>query len=215
VVEFGVEPGHGERGGAAGAAAHGGAAVGVGGEGDVRLLGGAGQHFGLDEVGVGAGDGVILEPALAALSVAAAGIDEDRQHRRQPLLVDHRVQRRHERLEVAAPVLGHNERGGGAGDVLLRHVDPHLALVGHDALLVLCDAGVGLVVGRVHDELVDGAAGDAVFDGQFRCVGVVGADGEFAVGELVGRIGVRPARGGGREEAETHSAKLPSQVLHV
>jgi hypothetical protein len=77
VVELGVIPGHDERDRSAGAAAHGGAAVGVVGEGDVALGFDEGEDFVLDPLGVAAGHGVVLEAALGALRVAAAVADGD------------------------------------------------------------------------------------------------------------------------------------------
>ena len=80
VVEVGVVPGHDEGAGASGAAAHGGAGVGVVGELDVGLGFDEGEDFVLDELGVAAGQGVVLEAALGALGVAAAVLDGDGDH---------------------------------------------------------------------------------------------------------------------------------------
>jgi hypothetical protein len=86
VVEVGAVPGHDQGAGAAGAAAHGGAGVGVFGELDVALRLDEGEHFGFDELGVEAGHGVVFQAALAALGVAAAVADGDGDHGGDALL---------------------------------------------------------------------------------------------------------------------------------
>ena len=77
VVEVGAVPGHDEGAGASGAAAHGGAGVGVVGEADVGVGFDEGEDFVLDEVGVAGGEGVVLEAALGTLGVAGAVGDGD------------------------------------------------------------------------------------------------------------------------------------------
>ncbi len=72
MVEVGVVPGHDEGAGASGAAAHGGAGVGVVGEADVGVGFDQGEDFVLDELGIAGGEGVVFQAALAALRVATA-----------------------------------------------------------------------------------------------------------------------------------------------
>ncbi len=75
MVEFGMEPCHRERARGAAAAAHAGAAIRVFCEGDPAFLRRPRQDFGLDELRVLAGDGVVFEAALADFAVAAAGVE--------------------------------------------------------------------------------------------------------------------------------------------
>ena len=92
VVELGVIPGHDERAGRAGAAAHGGAAVGIVGELDVGFGFDEREDFVFDELGVFAGHGVVFEAALAALRVAAAVGDGDGDHDGEFVLGDQAVE---------------------------------------------------------------------------------------------------------------------------
>ena len=164
------------------------------------------EHLGLDEVGVDAGHGVVLQPALAALGVAAAGVDHDGDHRRHALLVDQVVEDRRQIAAVVSPtaVLRDDERRRRAGDVLRRDVDGDLPLVRDDAGLAAGDAGVDLAVLRVHRELVDHAPRHAVLDRQLRSGRVrrpmtkspstsgVGLAVSAGVGSSGGRWGPRP-----------------------
>ena len=117
VVELGVIPGHDEGAGGAGAAADGGAAVGIVGELDVGLGFDERQDFVLDELGVLAGHGVVLEAALAALGVAAAVADGDGDHGGKLVRGDECVERGEEqRSGPSAPTMN---GAIGAGDVCL------------------------------------------------------------------------------------------------
>ena len=133
VVELGVEPRHRERRRAAGAAAHGHAAVGILGDAHVVVLLHFRDDLGLDELGVFAGDGVVFEAALAAGAVAAAIEDHDGDGGRHALGVDHVVEDRRERLAAPAEagsairVGGDDEGRGRAGHVLGRDVDGDVA----------------------------------------------------------------------------------------
>ena len=51
------------------------------------------DHFCLDPFGIAAGHGVVFEAALAALGVAAAIADGDRDHDRNPALGNQIIQR--------------------------------------------------------------------------------------------------------------------------
>ena len=92
VVEIGMVPGHDERAGSAGAAAHGGAAVGIVRELDVGFGFDARQDFVFDELGVVAGHGVVFEAALAALGVTAAVADGDGNHHGKLVFGDEAVE---------------------------------------------------------------------------------------------------------------------------
>src|SRR5262249_4013514 len=72
VVKIGTEPGHDERGRAAGTVTHDRAAVGVFGQLHLVVLLHARQHFGFDVLGVVAVHVVVFLAALVALGVAAA-----------------------------------------------------------------------------------------------------------------------------------------------
>ena len=164
MVKLGVIPGHDERARAAGAAAHGGAAIGIVGELDVGFAFDAGQHFILDELGILAGHGVVFEAALAALRVAAAVADGDGDHRGQFVFGDEAVECGEE--HVVGAVGANDERGFGAGYVCLGYVDGDLARVGRgmaggddefcgvggirraEGAFVAGDAGVVFAVGR-------------------------------------------------------------------
>ena len=64
------------------------------------------QHFGLDELRVASRHRVVLEAALAALGVAAAVADRDRDHRRHALLRDQVVERcEQQRSGPSAPTM--------------------------------------------------------------------------------------------------------------
>ena len=87
------------------------------------------QHFLLDELGVAAGHGVVLQAALAALRVAAAVADGDGDHHRHACAAAIRLSSAVKSSAVGA-VGADDERRDGAGDVLLGHVDGHCARVG-------------------------------------------------------------------------------------
>ncbi len=190
VVPLRVKPRHRERRGAARAAAHRRAAVGIRRERHVEVVRDLRQHFLLDELGVEARHGVVLEAALAALRVAAARVDHDRDHRGHAFRGDQVVEdRRQERRVRAHAVLRDEERRGRAARVLFRNVDDDLALVRDDSFLTLRDAGINFAVLGIHRELVHLTFRHVVARDRFGRVRVVGPDRELDV--------VRRARGRG------------------
>ncbi len=126
-----------------------------------------GQNFVLDELGVLAGHGVVLESALAALRVAAAVAYGDGDHRGQFVFGDKAVEGGEE--HVVSAIGTDDERGFFVGHVRLGYIDCDLARVrcgmagGDDQLCGV--SGVGCAEGAF-------VAGDA---------GVVFAVGEFMV----------------------------------
>src|SRR5580698_6596890 len=121
VIPLGVKPGHDQRAGCAGAAAHGGAAVGVMGELDVGVGFDEGKDFILDPLGVETGHGVVFQAALAALGVSAAVGDGDGDYGGEFALGDEVVE---DGEESAIGTVGADDEGScGAGDVLRGDVD--------------------------------------------------------------------------------------------
>ena len=92
MVKIGAEPGHDERGRAAGTVAHRRAAVGIFGQLHLAVLLHARQHLGLDVLGIVAVHVVVFFAALVSLGVAAAVGDPDDDDRRNPLLGDQVVE---------------------------------------------------------------------------------------------------------------------------
>ena len=164
----------------------------------LALLFDEGQHFFLHELGVQARHGVVLQAALAALCVAAAVADGDGNHHGYTVLGDEIVQRREQ--GAVRSVGPDDERGNGAGNVLLGDVDRHTASVrcrvaGGDykfggvvrvccaeRALFACDARIDLAVGRFHGEVEDLALRDAFLYGHLRRGIVGGAEDEVSVG---------------------------------
>ena len=198
VVEVGVVPGHDEGAGASGAAAHGGAGVGVVGEADVGLGFDEGEDFCFDELGVAGGEGVVFEASLRALRVAAAVLDGDGDHDGDFVLGDEVVEDGEE--EVVGAVGSDDEGGDGAGDVLFGDIDGDVAGVGcgvaggddepgrvggvgrAEGAGGAGDAGVELAVGGGHGDVDEGALRDAGVDDGFGRWGVGGAEDEITVG---------------------------------
>ena len=191
-------PRHDQGAGTAGAAAHGGAAVGVFGQLHVVLLLDERKHFFLDPLGVEAGHGVVFQAALAALGVAAAVAYGDGNHDGHAMLGDQVVEGR-EQQPVGA-VRADEERRLRAGDVLLGDIDGDAARVGSgvtggddqpggvvgvrraESAGDARDAGVDFAIGRGHGEVVDVALRNAFLRGRLRRAGVGGADDEVPVG---------------------------------
>ncbi len=127
-----MEPGHGKGGRAAGAEAHCGAAVRIGGEPDFGDGLDARQDLALDPFGVGAGDGVVFAAALGALSVLAAGADPNRDDRRQAARCDHVVEDGEEHALVEetgrTAIAEHDERRQSIGWEHCWDVDVDLTL---------------------------------------------------------------------------------------
>ena len=159
-----MEPRHRQRTRCSRAAAHRRASFRVLRERHVIIAGDPRQHFGLDEGRVRAGHGVVFEAALATLRIAAAVVDEDGDHHREALLVNHVVENRGNRAHVfrARSILHDDERRSGAGHVLRRHIHADAPFVRHDdARLCFLDAGINPAVRRLHGELVNRAFGHA------------------------------------------------------
>ncbi len=170
MVEVGVVPGHDEGAGASGAAAHGGAGVGVVGELDVGLGFDEGEDFVFHELGVAGREGVVLEAALGALGVAATVLDGDGDHGWELVLGDEVVEDGEEKLVRA--VGAYDEGSDRAGDVLGGDVDGDVAGVGRgvaggddetggvggvgraEGACVAGDAGVVFAVGGGHGDVV-------------------------------------------------------------
>ena len=149
------------------------ARVGIPGEPHVVLLLDERQHFRLDELRVQARHRVVLEPALAALRVAAAVADGNRHHHRHAFLRNQIV----ERLEQQRirSVSADDERHDRAGHVLLgdvhrdaarvrrrracRHVELRriVRIRGAECTLLAPDARIDFAVRRLHREVVDRA----------------------------------------------------------
>jgi hypothetical protein len=217
VVEVGVVPGHDEGAGASGAAAHGGAGVGVVGEADVGLRFDQGEDFVLYELGVVGGEGVVFEAALGALGVAAAVGDGDGDHGGEFVGGDEVVEDGEE--EVVGAVGADDEGGDGAGDVLRGDVDGDVARVGRgmaggddeaggvggvgcaEGAFVAGYAGIIFAVSGGHGDVGEGALRDVGVDGGLWRGGVRGAEDEVAVlrgrGEgVVGEVGGGDVAGG-------------------
>jgi hypothetical protein len=71
------------------------------------------QDFGLDELGIAAGHGVVFQAALAALRIAAAVADGDGDHDRDFVLGDQVVE--HGEEQAVGAVGADDEGRGGAG----------------------------------------------------------------------------------------------------
>ena len=198
-VELRAEPRHGEGRRAAGTAAHRRAGFRVAGELQVEFLFDLRQHLLLDELRVNVRHRVVFQAALAALGIAAAGVDQDRDHRRHALFVDQVVEHHRQHAAVAEAVLGDDERRGLLPIELRRDVDDHLAFVGHLALPALRDALVDPAVLGLHRELAQLALRHAVLRLRFGRVGVVGADDEVGLG------------GGGEGEGDPEQAGGPTE----
>ena len=189
-------PGHDQRRRPAGAAARR-RALGILRQRHVVLLLDDRQHFAFDELGVAARHRVVLEAALAALGVAAAVADGDRNHRGHTFLSDQIVERREQ--ELVRSIGSDDEGSSGARNVLFRHVHGNAASVGgrvarrYDEFRgvrgidgaersgVTGDAGINLAVGRAHREVVDRSLGHAVLHRHFRRWVVRRADDEVSV----------------------------------
>src|SRR5580704_1982255 len=85
------------------------------------------QDFGLDELGVFAGHGVVFEAALAALGIAAAVADGDGDHHRDFMFSDQAIERGKEHM--VGSIGANDEWSLRAGDVLLRHINRNMASV--------------------------------------------------------------------------------------
>ena len=217
VVEVRMVPGHDEGAGASGAAAHGGAGVGVVGEADVGLRFDQGEDFVLYELGVVGGEGVVFEAALGALGVAAAVADGDGDHGGEFVGSDKVVEDGEE--EVVGAVGADDEGGDGAGDVLRGDVDGDVARVGRgmaggddeaggvggvgcaEGAFVAGYAGIIFAVSGGHGDVGEGALRDVGVDGGLWRGGVRGAEDEVAVlrgrGEgVVGEVGGGDVAGG-------------------
>ena len=92
MVKFRVIPRHDQGAGGAGAAAHGCAALGILRQQHVKAGLDLGKHFGLDEIGVASGHGVVFKTAFAALGVASAVRNRDGDHGRNAVLGNQVVQ---------------------------------------------------------------------------------------------------------------------------
>jgi len=211
VVEVGVIPGHDEGTGATGAAAHGGAGVGIVAELDVGLCFDKGKNLMFYELGVVGGHGVVFETAFAALRVASAVLDGDGDHGRQLVFGDEVVEDGEE--EMVRAVGSYDEGRDAAGDILRGDIDGDVAGVGRgvaggddeaggvggvgraEGAGVTGDAGVILAVGGGHGDVGEGALRDAGVNhglGRGRVgwaedeVAVRGGCGESVVGELGG-----------------------------
>ena len=116
VVKLRVIPRHDQRCRGARTAAHCRATFGIFCELQVVLLLDQGQHFAFHKLRVSSRHRVVFEPALAALSVAAAVADGDRDHGRHPFLRNQIVQRR--KQQRIGAVRADDEGRGGAGHCL-------------------------------------------------------------------------------------------------
>ena len=155
------------------------------------------QNLGFDELRIPRRHRVVLQPALAALRVAAAVANRDRHHRRDALLRDQIVEGGEQQL--VRSVRADDERRGAAGDVLLRHVDSQAARVGsrmtggHDELgrIVGIDgaerasfprnAGIDLAVRRAHRQVVDRSRRNTILHRHLRRRRVCGTEDEVPV----------------------------------
>ena len=202
VVEVGVVPGHDEGAGAPGAAAHGGAGVGIVAEFDVGLDFDEGEDFVLDEFGVVGREGVVLETALGALRVSSAVLDGYGDHDGDFVLGDEVVEDSEE--ERIGTVGSYDEGGDGAGDVLRGDVDGDLASVGRgvaggdvelggirgvgrtEGSRVSGDSRVVFAVRRGHGDGDKLALWDVGIDGGLRRRGMSGAEDVVPVGHRRG-----------------------------
>ena len=117
---------------AAGTAAHGRASLRVFGQLHPAILLNQRQHFRLDELGELSRHRVVFQAALAALGVAAAIADHDRNHHRQTVLGDHvveNVRQAQVRVAHARAVVRHNKRRRCAGNILAGNVNGDRARV--------------------------------------------------------------------------------------
>ena len=207
VIPLWVVPRHDQRARSAGAVAGGGAAIGIVRQLDVGLFRDARQHFLLHPLRIQARHGVVLESALAALSVARAVLDGDRDHRGHFVLGNQVVEDGEQQL--VRPIGADDEGCFGTWLVLLRDIDRDPAhprrrmargdnqlarIVGvgsTERVFIARDAGVDSAVLRVHLEVDDRALRHSfVHRGLGRGI-VRGADDEVAVGRRRGQFAVR------------------------
>src|SRR4051794_30935777 len=96
-------------------------------------------------------------------------------HRGQTMIINHVVENGWQPVRPASAVLGHYKWSPSAGDVLLRHVNPHLPFVG------AIETGINFAVGRVHGELIDASLGNALDRRELGRVGIIRAEREISV----------------------------------
>ncbi len=103
------------------------AAFRIGGEGHAIILCHRRQQLGFHPIGIAVRDGVVFQPTLGALRVAAAGIGKHHDHRRQAFGGNHVVQNVGHALHIGMAVLHHHE--GRIGRDLAGDIDIDMALI--------------------------------------------------------------------------------------